>query len=59
MAEIINLRRARKAKQRHEAAEKASKNRVKFGRSKAEKQLSQAEQDQSRRLLDGHEREPS
>ena len=36
-AEIINLRRARKAKQRREADARAEENRAKFGRTKAER----------------------
>ncbi len=36
MAEIVNLRRARKAKVREDAAAKADGNRVKYGRTKAE-----------------------
>lgn len=37
MAEIINLRMARKAKARSEAEKQAAENRVKFGQTKAEK----------------------
>lgn len=37
MAEIINLNKARKAKARATAVDKASANRAKFGRTKAEK----------------------
>jgi hypothetical protein len=37
MAEIVNLRQARKAKARQQAEHAASQNRVAFGRSKAEK----------------------
>jgi capsule polysaccharide export protein KpsE/RkpR len=44
-AEIINLKRARKAKQRHEAATRAEQNRAKFGRTKAERQTTEAVQD--------------
>ena len=37
MAEIINLRMARKAKQRADAAQTAAENRARFGRNKGEK----------------------
>ena len=43
MAEIVNLRTARKAKARAEAERQAADNRVKFGRTKAEKQATSAE----------------
>ena len=57
MAEIINLRQARKAKARSEKESAAEANRLKFGRSKAEKTLSEAEKKLSARKLDGHKRE--
>ena len=44
-AEIVNLKRARKAKQRHEAATRAEQNRAKFGRTKAERQATGAQRD--------------
>ncbi len=50
-AEIVNLKRARKAKQRHEAATRAEQNRAKFGRSKAERQTTEAERDLDARRL--------
>ena len=54
MGEIVNLRRARKAKARNEAAVQAARNRAAFGRSKAEKQVTDAEQAREQRLLDNH-----
>jgi hypothetical protein len=51
-AEIINLRKARKAKQRREAAERAEENRAKFGRAKAEREATGAEKDREARRLD-------
>jgi hypothetical protein len=36
-AEIVNLRRARKAKARADRAQQAEQNRIEFGRSKAER----------------------
>jgi hypothetical protein len=58
MAEIINLRSARKAKQRagQEAAAKA--NRAKFGETKAERLRQRAEASRRERELDGAKREP-
>jgi len=57
MAEIINLRLARKARARTKAEEQAAENRAKFGRSKAEKTIQQAEADRQARTLDGAKRE--
>jgi hypothetical protein len=54
MAEIVNLRRARKAKSKKEAEAQAAANRIAFGRSKAEKRASGAEQSLEARKLDGH-----
>ena len=57
MGEIVNLNRARKA--RDKAADKAvaSANRAAHGQTKAQRQLSQAERDRASRLLDGAKRE--
>ncbi|MBO9464693.1 DUF4169 family protein [Tropicibacter sp. R15_0] len=57
MAEIINLNRFRKNKRRAEKRQEADENAVKFGRSKAEKELDQAQQTKADRDLDGHELE--
>jgi hypothetical protein len=54
-AEIINLRKARKAKARVEADARAAENRVRFGRSKAEREVREAEDRLSARRLDGHQ----
>jgi hypothetical protein len=56
MAEIVNLRQARKQKARAEAARTADENRVKFGRSKSEKSRIEAETASARNFLDGHRR---
>lgn len=53
MAEIINLRRQRKARVRAEAAEKAADNRVRHGRSKQERRRLEVEAERERRRLDG------
>jgi Domain of unknown function (DUF4169) len=55
MGEVVNLRRARKAKTRGGAEAEAAAKRVQFGRTKAEKTLTKAEQEAAARKLDGHE----
>lgn len=57
MAELINLRAARKAKDRASARAKGDENAVKFGRTKAEKELERARAEKARRDLDGAKRE--
>jgi Domain of unknown function (DUF4169) len=52
-AELINLRRARKGKLRDEAEKQAEQNRVKFGRSKVEKNISKFETSKLQKDLDG------
>lgn len=54
MAEIVNLRQARKQRARAEKDKAAEQNRLSFGRTKAEKALTQAERDKATRTLDGH-----
>jgi hypothetical protein len=56
MGDIVNLRRARKAKARAEAETDAQANRVSHGRTKAEKTLTKAEKEAADRKLDGHKR---
>jgi hypothetical protein len=56
-AEIVNLKRARKAKQRHEAATRAEQNRAKFGRTKAERQTTEAERNLEARRLAAAQRQ--
>lgn len=56
-AEIINLSKARKAKAKADKSAAASQNRFKFGRSKAEKALDKAQQDQVVRRLDQAKRD--
>ena len=57
MAEPVNLNRARKAKARAEAGTKAAENRVKFGRTKADRRLEQAIADKAARDLDAKKRD--
>lgn len=47
MAEIINLRLAKKALARSEAEKRAAENRVKFGRTKREKSAMRAEKNRA------------
>jgi hypothetical protein len=54
MGEIVSFRRARKRAERRLAEKTASANRLRYGRSKAEREL-EAERDvKTRRDLDGH-----
>lgn len=57
MAEIINLRQVRKQKARAEAERVAEQNRISFGRTKAERSLTEAERDKAARHIDGHWRD--
>jgi hypothetical protein len=57
VAEPINLNKARKARAQADARRQAAENRVRFGRSKAEKQLSKLEAERARRALEETKRE--
>ena len=57
MAEIINLNKARKVKARVDKSARADENRVRFGRTKAEKQADAAETTKVTRLLDESKRD--
>ena len=54
MAEIVNLRKARKAKARADQDARAAENRQKFGRPKAERTLAEAKERLAGRRLDAH-----
>lgn len=58
MAEIINLRQARKAKKRAEAGGAAAANRAKFGRTRADRLEQRVEAERQARLIDGARRDP-
>lgn len=58
MGDVINLRAARKARERAEKETTATRNRADKGRSKAEKSRAEAEADRRRRTLDQHRRDP-
>lgn len=53
MADIINLRFVRKAKAKAAQSSEAQANRVKFGRTKAEKARDKTEAERSARAIDG------
>lgn len=57
MAEIVNLNRHRKAAARAAAAQQAAANRVKFGRTPAERAREAEAEDRRRALLDGARQE--
>jgi hypothetical protein len=57
VAEVINLRLARKARQRSQGEREAAANRSKFGRTKGEKERVAKEAEKLARLLDGTKRD--
>lgn len=57
MGEIINLNRARKARDKAEANARAAANRAAHGRTKGEKTAADAERGRIQRLLDQSKRE--
>lgn len=57
MAEIISLSKARKAKARTEKEAGAEANRLKFGRTRAEKLKNAAEKSRADKQVDGHKRD--
>lgn len=57
MADLINLNKARKARERAAAKDKAAENRVRFGRTKGERAVSRLEAERARRDIDGKKRE--
>lgn len=58
MAEVINLRQAKKALARVKKRAQGDENAAKFGRTKAQRRLEEAEAEKARTALDGHERQP-
>jgi hypothetical protein len=57
MADILSLSKARKAKARADKEATAEANRIRFGRTKAEKAKVEAEKALADRNIDGHKRE--
>ncbi len=58
MADILSLSKARKTKAKADKDARAAENRVKFGRTKAEKVVEKARHDLTEKSIDGHKREP-
>ncbi len=54
MSNIINLNKARKARARTAAEKLAAENRIRFGRSKDEKQRERNQSAEAAKKLDGH-----
>lgn len=54
MAQMINLRSARKNRMRAQKQTEADANRQRHGRTKAQKELERAHADKAERALDGH-----
>jgi Domain of unknown function (DUF4169) len=54
---VISLSSARKAKAKEAAKAQADANAVRFGRTKAQKVVADADQARAKAVLDGHERE--
>lgn len=57
LAEVVNLRQKRKEKAREDKEKRAAENRVKFGRSKAQKKKETFEQLQNRKTVDDAKRD--
>ncbi|MCA3698933.1 DUF4169 family protein [Brevundimonas sp.] len=57
MGEVINLNRARKARDKAEAKANAASNRAAHGRTKAERKAADVERERVERLLDQSKRE--
>jgi hypothetical protein len=59
VGDVINLNRFRKKKQREEKAKQADINRVRHGRTKAQKERELADRERALRLLEGKRLEPA
>ncbi|CAN7434965.1 DUF4169 family protein [Phenylobacterium sp. LjRoot164] len=53
MSNVVNLNKARKARERERARDQAQENRVRFGRTKNDKDVSKAETKKAEQTLDG------
>ena len=58
MAKVVNLTQARKARDRAAKRAEADTNAAKFGRTKAQRALEEAEAEKARAALDAHKRDP-
>lgn len=54
MGDVVNLRRARKARARAEEKARAAENRVRHGRTGADRRAAKAEAEKAARAADGH-----
>ncbi len=57
MTTPVNLNKARKAKEKAAAGQRAKQNRAKFGRTKSEKKLEAAKAEKQAKQAEGHRRE--
>lgn len=57
MGEIVNLNKARKARDKAAAKRAAEANRLTFGRTRAERDATKAERERASAMLDGHKLE--
>ena len=58
MAEIINLRQARKRRERADKEAEAAENRVRHGRTKADSERQAKDRNKSKKALDGKKLDP-
>lgn len=58
MSKVVNLRQFRKRKAREDEAAQATENRVRFGRTRAQKEQDELEAEQARQRMDQLKREP-
>ena len=57
MNDVINLKRFKKSKKRTDKEQSATENRIKHGRTRAEKKTEKSLKDLEKRKLDGHKRD--
>lgn len=57
VTEPINLNKARKARDKAQKTARSAENRIKFGRTKAERDLERSRKEKSARDTDAHQRE--
>lgn len=57
MGEIVNLNRARKARDKAQDKARAAANRIAYGRTGVEKESARIERERAERHIDGHKRE--
>lgn len=57
MGDLVNLRQARKRKERDEKAKKADQNRILHGRTRNERVVTELERKSAEKLHDGHKRD--